>query len=694
MIRRAAWLCFLLPVLASCQCRTPGPVEPIELGLRVQPAELDFGRVLEGGTKVLNVTLTSATRAAISVALETEAPFEVATSAEVPGGGELEVKVTFRAGNGEVEGVLRLTVGDRSAVMKLRGVGVRPPDCRPSGVCVVSVYSLEEDRCVESQAADDAPCDPDSVCLEQGRCRAGQCLGVARRCDDNDLCTDDACAMDIGCIHTPRSCPTPGGACRVATCDARLGCGDGPAPDLTACGPQDCVEVSFCFEGTCRKQPTPEGLPCSPAIACLPQAECRNQVCTRVSDAEWTPAWSARITGEPVGGLVSSGSTLFFSVCVDGGVVDAGVVDAGSDDGGADAGEPDAGPAPWQLACSLSSYTGTGFERFERDGGMQPQDSADGAARSVVAVNSAGVLVQRDGGLELRSPVTGALRHQLDVAPARSLLVLDRDRVFFWADGGVQAWVDGGLTLLASVEQPTALARGGALFAWNPDAGVLTRLALLADGGLEREELALPNVGSDALAVTQNAVIFGSAGQAQFFSDAGLVPFDWTGASVSQFLDDQTLSSSFATNVFYLRCDGGCGGPEQETHVRVFDPTTGGPLWEVPVVQPNFPGQMMATTLVDGLQGGFITLLRTQTDAGPRSYAALFADGERKAVCRLPELSGAVEQAHFSATALVVTVRRPDGTVVLESYELGALPVSRSSWATPQGVAGTRSDRQ
>ncbi len=688
MMRRAAWLCFLLPVLASCRCRTPGPVEPIELGLRVQPSELDFGRVLEGGTKVLNVTLTSATRAAISVELETEAPFEVVASASVPGGGDLEVPVTFRAGNGAVEGVLRLTVGDRSSVMKLRGVGVRPPDCRPSAACVVSVYSLEEDRCIESVAADDAPCDTDSVCLEQGRCRAGQCLGIARRCDDNDLCTDDACAMDIGCIHTPHACPLPAGACRVATCDARLGCGDGPAPELTTCGPQDCVEVSFCFEGACRKQPTPEGLPCSPAIACLPQAECRNKVCTRITEADWAPAWSARISGEPVGGLVSSGSTLFFSVCVDGGLVDAGV-----DAGVVDAGVPDAGAAQWQLTCSLSSYTGTGFERFERDGGMQPQDYADGALRSVVAVNSGGVLVQRDGGLEFRSPVTGALRHELAMAPARSLLVLDRDRVFVWADGGVQAWADGGLTLLAAVAEPTAMARGSALFAWNPDAGVLTRLALLADGGVEREELSVPNTASNALAAVQNAAVFGSVGQVQFFNDAGVVPFDWTGASVSQFLDEQTLSSSLATDVFYLRCDGGCGGPEQETVVRVFDPTTGARLWEVPVVQQNLPGRMMATTLIEGRQGGFITLLRAETDAGPRAYAALFADGERKAVCRLPELSGSIEQAHFSTTALVVTVRRPDGGVVLESYELGALPVSRSSWATPQGVAGTRSDR-
>lgn len=707
MSRRPSCLWFALLMLAGCECVRPGPVEPIELGLRVQPAELDFGRVLEGTTKVLNVTLTSATRAPITVQLETDAPFEVAAIAEVPGGGDLEVPVSFRAGDTAVEGLLRLTVGDRSAVMKLRGTGVRPPDCRPSGVCIVSVYSLEEDRCIEAQAADDAPCDTASICLEQGRCRMGQCLGIARRCDDNDVCTDDACAMELGCIHTPRVCPSPTAACRVATCDPLLGCGEGPAPDLTSCGPQDCIEVNFCFMGTCRTQPTPEGLPCSPAIACLPEAQCHNQECTRVSEASWAPSWSARLAGEPSGSMASSGSTLFFSLCVDGGIVDAGLPDAGLDDGGEDGGEEDAGedagapdagsldPSPTvQLFCSLASYTGTGFERFERDGGVQPHDYTDGS-RSVLAVNSGGVVLQRDGGLELRSPVNGALRAELDFAPARSLLVIERDRVLFWADGGVQAWVDGGVTLLASVEAPTAMGRGSALFAWNPDAGLLTRLQPLGDGGFERQELVLPGIDSSALAVTENFTTFGAVGRARFdgLNDGGFVRFDWSSTDVSEFLDDQTLSSTLATDVFYLRCDGGCGGPEQETRVQVFDTATGAALWETGVTGPLFPGQMLATTLIDGRAGGFVTLVRFETDAGPRAVGALFADGERKAICRLPDVSGAIEQAHFSATALVVTVRRPDGSVVLESYPLGALPISRTSWATPQGVAGTRTDR-
>jgi hypothetical protein len=724
MTRRLWWLLLVLPLFGSCECLRPGPVDPIEIGLRVQPSELDFGRVLEGATRTLNVTLTSATRAAISVELDTDPPFDVGPSAEVPGGGDLEVPVTFRAGSETVEGLLRFTVGDRTAVMKLRGTGVRPLDCQPSAVCIVSVYSLEEDRCIESQAPDDAPCDTASVCLEQGRCRAGECLGIARRCDDNNICTDDACAMDVGCIHTPHMCPTPTAACRVATCDPFLGCGDGPAPDLTACGPQDCVEVNFCFSGACRTQPTPDGLPCSPAIACLPEAQCHNQVCTRPTEAAWVPAWSARLAGEPVGEIGSSSSTLFFSICVDAGLVDAGVPDAGVfdagafdagedgglddgglddgglDDGGLDAGEVDAGfdagafePAV-RLACSLTSYTGTGFERFDRDGGVQPNDYGDGELRSVIAVNGGGVILARDGGLELRSPTTGALRSELLLRAARSLIVVERERVLFWADGGVQAWVDGGVTFLASVAEPAALGKGAALFSWSPDAGLLTRFALLADGGLESQPLSIGGVTSNALAVTENVMVFGSSGRGRFdgLFDGGFVAFDWSTTPVSQFLDEQTLTSSLATNVFFRVCDGGCGGPDDETHVRVFDPA-GDELWQVAVINQSFPGQMLATSLVDGRPGGFVTLARFETDAGPRAAGALFFDGERKAICRLPDTSGAIEQAHFSATALVITVRRPDGTVVLESYPLGALPLSRSSWATPQGVAGTRSDR-
>lgn len=678
------WYPFLLlcPWLAGCGCR-PNVVEPIELGLRVQPAVIEFGRVREGDVGRATLSLSAETRAQVSVSLSTDAPFGVEQFVDVPGSGETSVEVTFLAGDTEVDGVLRLVVNNKTAEVKLHGVGVRPLECRPSAECVVSVYSLEEDKCIESVAADDTPCDPASVCLEQGRCRAGQCLGIARRCDDRNACTDDACAMDLGCVHTPHVCPTPTAACRVATCDTNNGCGDSVAPDLTVCGPQNCTSVNICLGGTCQETPTPEGFPCAPSIACLPEAQCHNQECTRVLQADWSVDWSARLAHEPVGELTSSGAAVFFSTCADAGSppIDAGLPDAGERDGGIDAGRA--------LVCGLASYTNSGFERF-----VYPYE--DDAPRSAWGTNNAGVVLLSDAGLEVRSKTNGSLRFALDVRPRRQQLVIERDRIFFWADGGVHLWLDGGAQLIQTVEEPTALARGEALFAWNPDAGVLTRVTFEPDGGSQRQAFALSGIESPHLAVAQNRVLFGALGSlnAGDDGDGGLVLFDWTDAGVTQHLEESTLSSATTTNAFFLRCDGGCSGGTQETWVRVFDAQTGQPRWETLVVGPSFPGTVQALTLLDGQPGAFAALVRSETPNGPRALLALYADGERKAICRLPPNSGAVELAHFSASALMVTVRKPDGTVALESYPLGALPVSHSTWSTPQGTFGTRSDRQ
>lgn len=673
MSRLAAALSLLL--LAGCQCR-PGPVDPVELGLRVQPAELDFGRVLEGASAEQALTLTSATRLEISVELSVDAPFSAPVSAVVPGGSDVTVPVSFRAGNTEADGVLRLTVGERTAEVKLHGIGVRPPACIPSAECVVSTYSLEEDRCIDTPAADDAPCDPASLCLEQGRCHGGQCLGIARRCDDNDKCTDDACAMDVGCVHTPHACPRPSAACRVATCDPSSGCGEGDAPDQTLCGSQDCVRVNFCVSGHCVTQPTPDGLPCAPPVACLPEATCQAHVCTRVSEGDWQPDWSARLAGELTGGLATSGSTLFFATCLDAGLGDAGPSDAGLEDGGAsDGGDADGGTP---FVCGLTSYTGTGFERF-----AAPFE--DGAPREVLTVSAAGVLLARDGGLELRSPMTGALRSAVEQAVSRERVVAAREQVLFWADGGVLAWADGGVSWLAALEEPSALARGAALFAWNPDAGVLTRLLLLDDGGVERTEQPFAGLETPVLSVVGDSVVFGAQGRVGV--DAGLVRFDWADAGADRVLEAWTVSSPEATTAFFERDAGAV------TFARVFDSVTGESLWSVPLTAAVTPGTVVATTLVDAPRGTFTALIRTATAAGPRAVFALYADGALKGLCRLPEASGAVEQAAFSPGAMVITARRPDAGLVLERYDLAQLPVSRGGWPQSQGVDGSRSDR-
>lgn len=675
MTRRLASL-LLFAALGGCQCRPSGPVDPIALGLRVSPKSIDFGRVLEGTVETATLTLTAETRAAVSVGLSADAPFEAPSAVEVPGGGDVTITISFRAGSEPASGALTLQVGDSRALVPLSGVGVRPPECRPSAECIVSTYSLEEDRCIETQAADDAPCDPASVCLEQGRCRAGQCLGIARRCDDDDRCTDDACAMDVGCIHTPHACPAPTAACQVATCDARAGCGFGPANDLTICGTIDCVSANFCFQGQCRNQPTAEGTPCAAPFACLPEGQCHNQECTRVNEGDWVPDWSTRLPGTPTGGLESSGSNLYFSLCVE--LADAGPLDGGLDDAGVDAGV-DAG-AP--MVCGLVSYTGSGFERF-----THAYD--DGLAREVLAINGEGVVLRRDGGLEVRATNNGSLRFDYPFLGARTQVVVARNEVFVISDGGLQSFSDAGVQWWAVADDGAELARGDALFAWNGDAGVLTRFEVLSDGGLDERSFSVP-VGPASLAVSGDVATFGAS--ARFTVDAGFLAFDFGDAGVTRFFHEQTLFSPQTTNTFFERCN----GPVCDQVVRVFDGADGSPLWETRVVDGRTPGTRVLDRLVLGPPGAMVSLVRFDgVDGGaPRAAFELFAEGESKALCRLPEASGALELAHLSSSALVVTSRRPDGGVVLESYGVGAAFPTAYGWSSRQGVGSTRTDRR
>lgn len=709
---RALCLGVLLLGAAGCRCKSPGPVNPVDLGLRVDPTSLDFGRVLEGDTKTLPLTLTSITRAPVSVTLTTDAPFAVDAEAEVPGGGDVTVMVRFLAGNVPVTGALQLQVADQVAEVPLSGVGVRPPVCVPSAQCIESVYSLEQDRCIETQSADDTPCEVSSVCLEQGRCRSGQCLGVARSCDDGDPCTDDACAIDAGCIKVPHQCPAPTEPCRVAICDSQTGCGSAPAPDFTLCGAADCIEVHYCLSGECRTDPTPEGFVCGPPIACLPEATCHNQDCERVHEGDWAPEWTAPLGREPVGELASIGGTLFLSVCEAGSLdagadagagdagrpeEDAGSSDAGVDAGVPDAGAPDAGEAPdggdadasVPFLCGMTSYTSTGFERTT-------VAYADGAPRWLWATGSSVVLARAAHGLELRSSTTLEVDRLLPFEGGRPQVALSASgEIFLVAGNTLQVWaptdagLDAGPEALGWVGDAGSIARGEVLFAWDDAAQTLTRVRRLADGGTETSLLTAP-VAASSLAVRGDDAVLGADGLLR--ADGGFLPFviavDGGVIPAASVLAERTLVDATAADVFFTVCDGGC--EERVAAISVF---TGLPMWDAQVHPADPPSRTVLTSQLGAQPGAVLALVRSETDAGALSYFELLADGSRQGLCRLPGVSGRVEQATVTAGALVVTTRRADGGVQLESYPLNGLPSARSGWPTANGVLGRRSDR-
>ncbi|MEW6435022.1 MAG: hypothetical protein AB1730_26275 [Myxococcota bacterium] len=702
---RAAFLVALsLAALSGCRgCGTD--VDPVDADFRVEPStqSLEFGRVLEGGRVTKSVVVLAETRASLTISAAVGAPFLAPPTIDIPGGGQAEVNVTFVAGNGEATGTLVLTGSKRTIEVPLHGTGVRPPVCTPSGPCIESRYSLEEDRCIETGAPDDTVCDPGNICLEAGRCRAGMCLGVPRSCDDNNACTNDGCSMLAGCVNTPRTCPPPADPCKVATCDPLSGCGEGPAEDGQICGAVDCVSGHFCVRGTCQVLPTPDGFLCGAAVACLPEARCKDQQCQRPDAGPWLPRWSARVPGSPATdapALLASGGNLYFSTCgvprplrdagVDGGDVDAGV-DGGPGDGGLDGGEGDGG------VCALASWTASGFDRF-----VSPYE-VDGPRR-LVNVSSRGVLLARDGGLELRSGVNGALLDEVDVTPPRDAVAVSTDGgiQLLLDDGTLATWTDAGLVPVLALGGPGVLALDvqGSLYAWDPDAGLLTRVRDDGDGGLE-VDVVRPDAGNRSLVATGGTIIVGGQRQLGWLSDGGVDVIDlewWSDAGVLlDPLPRGVLASTDSVVVFARRCTSplvSCMPIDEETWVRVTDSRTGALRWEAKVLPAGAISHVEEVALVTFTPGALAVLVEADfsaQDAGVGAFLQVFADGKRAVLCPLPPESSRLRGAHFAAGNLFVFVEDGDaGATALEAYELRSLPLSFGGWPQADGVEAQR----
>lgn len=689
--------------VASCG-GCDGGLSSFDADFRVDPSTsaLEFGRVLEGTRVTLVVVVQAETRAPVSVTASVQAPFSAPEAVAVPGDGEVELPVTFLAGDGEVMGTLVLRGAGRTVEVPLHGTGVRPPACVPSAACRESTYSLDEDRCVESVLPDDAPCDVANVCLEQGRCRGGSCFGVARGCDDADACTVDGCSVLTGCVNTPRLCPAPSDPCRVATCDSVTGCGDEPAADGHVCGSVDCVEGHFCVSGACRVLPTPEGFLCAPAVACLPEGHCHQERCERApSTGDWQPEWSAPLPGQPSGGepaLLSAAGNLFFNLCglprpaaQDAGVDDGGVSDAGASDGGG----MDGGGADDGGVCGLASWTGTGFERF-----LAPYVEGEaGVARRLVNLSARGVLVARRGALELRDGTTGALVGSLDVDVAPGAVAVGPDGVIEVAfDGGERlGWSAAEVSSRPAMEGVEVLALDGvgALYGWAPGAGRLLRATHLDDGGVFTEDV-FTGVDGASLVTAGGRALVGGREQVRWLGDGGVERVDVSLGFAPALPDVPLARGVFATGdatvVVGRRCPSpliSCGPEVEETWARVWEPS-GQALWEVMVVPGEVQGRVAEAALVGAGPGAFAALVQADTGAGVGAWLEVFANGSRTMLCPLPARSSEVRGALFAAGRLFAITGGEGGPLWLEAWNLQALPLAATGWPQGDGLQGQR----
>jgi hypothetical protein len=167
-------------------------------------------------------------------------------------------------------------------------------DCRDDSPCTVDTCDADLFVCVHTpvDCADDDLATTDSCvpatgacahvstgCVSPDRCHAADMVGQTcvvspLDCDDSNACTDDSCLAQVGCVHTPRSCPASANdsLCSRGVCDPT----DGACKRV----PKRCDDTfDFCSTHTCDeatgmcvhtpRDACPEATRCEPG-SCVP----------------------------------------------------------------------------------------------------------------------------------------------------------------------------------------------------------------------------------------------------------------------------------------------------------------------------------------------------------------------------------------------------------------------------------------
>ncbi|MCI0571000.1 MAG: hypothetical protein L0Y66_09620 [Myxococcaceae bacterium] len=674
------------------------PFTPVGGNFSAGVESVDFGTVLGGTEVVREVPFTNTGRAEVDLDLESVSPFFAPLRVSLPGGATVAVEVRFMAGDGVSSSTLRARAGERTVEVALVGEGVQVLACFSGDMCRVSEFVLDVRACVEHVAQDGTACTPDNQCLEHGTCREGVCLGTARSCDDDNVCTTDGCATDRGCVHVPIRCPAPepGNPCVVALCDPDEGCKTELLPDGALCG-LTCQAVSRCEAGTCVPGDAPaDGTVCGPPTVCRDEWTCQDRECTPPEPFPLNPAYRVELAGEPVSALRGYDGNVYVTVC--------------AEDGG----------------CALVSRTSASTSGF-----LRYAAPLSGPAE-LVSVSGGGVLLLEMETLSMHALAPpgaeqwrfGAGELGLPTDAGGDVAVTAPDRVVTGPGGEVTAtwsWVDDGGTLLGTqallqlapdggvlsmshvvemgAESSLAQDVDGTLVLFSPEGPVA--IARPADGGVLAPARVASAPGARSLVVGGEWTVLG--GKSVLAVDGGVTPLVFVDAeqppvdagTLPLLIDDEAL------HVFGEGCARGDGTTcLPAMRVYAFRPGETEAFRSTVVIPDDEQGRLVeaAALVAPGYGQGLGALTEQPGDGGTTlGVLRLLAEGREIEQCHLPDAPDVqrleqVSRGLFDGNALYVVVRR-EGRWWLEAYELTGIEASGAEWPQASGVSGSRRAR-
>ncbi len=125
--------------------------------------------------------------------------------------------------------------------------GTTPPDCGDDNVCTDDICDAVE-GCVHVNNS--VPCSDNDACTADDQCVNAECIpGEAITCVDENVCTDDACIPETGCVFLANAAPCDDGN----ACTANDTCGDAQCDgdaiicdDNKICTNDSCAPESGC----------------------------------------------------------------------------------------------------------------------------------------------------------------------------------------------------------------------------------------------------------------------------------------------------------------------------------------------------------------------------------------------------------------------------------------------------------------
>jgi hypothetical protein len=284
-----AFVAGIATIASSCGSCDSGSLTQGRFLLSVDKSSIEFGDIYIGASSAQIVTLHSEGSLAITYAstfVGNAWGFEVGPAiGGLAPNGSVPIQIKFAPGTrGHLHPLVVFTGKasengkTASVAVQLSGTGVLQPDCDDGNGCTVDAFNLASQQCEHMAAR--LPCDDFDACTTGDTCVNGMCLGQPLSCDDHNVCTDDLCDRERGCVYMPAMNCDDGNPCTADTCDPMNGCQHTTQPDGSPCSTgRLCVFAEICILGQCMGVNAPDGSPCDDGDPCSKHDQCVMGIC-------------------------------------------------------------------------------------------------------------------------------------------------------------------------------------------------------------------------------------------------------------------------------------------------------------------------------------------------------------------------------------------------------------------------------